>query len=140
MGRTEAAVTLTSRQHLALGSGGHQEASEAQSTFQASPSGDLTGNPSQSQHCSVCLFVCFSTILLEASEPRLGTAVAGVFLKLFFFLKKEELLSSEEMSTLLFKFPEIRGRTYCQTMPLHFKTSPHKLFEDILLKVCKISY
>ena len=49
-------------------------------------------------------------------------------------------MSSEEMSTLLFKFPEIRGRTYCQTMPLHFKTSPHKLFEDILLKVCKISY
>lgn len=38
-----------------------------------------------------------------------------------------EILSLEEMSSRLFKFPEIRGRTLCQTMPLHFKTSPHKL-------------
>lgn len=85
-----------------------------------------------------CLFVCFSTVLFEASKPYFGTVAAGVLLNLSFF--KGELLSSEEMSTLLFKFPEIRGRTHCQTMPLHFKTSPHKLFEDILLKVCKISY
>lgn len=88
---------------------------------------------------SRCLFG-LAQFLLEAWKTYFQTGVAGVFLNLFFFFKPEELLSSEEMSALLFKFPEIRGRTYCQTMPLHFKTSAHKLLEDILLKVCKVSY
>lgn len=78
-------------------------------------------------HGAFCIWKAVRNILcLDPRCTYFAAGVAGVFLNLFFFFKGE-ILSLEEMSTRLFKFPEIRGRTLCQTMPLHFKTSPHKL-------------
>lgn len=46
----------------------------------------------------VCLFVCLSAISFEASEARCGTVAAGVFLNLFFFLRRTAEFRGNEHS------------------------------------------